>query len=352
MRKLTTNNKAPSMKDVARQAGVSQTTVSFVINNVGDENNIPQETQARVLEAVSALGYRPNAVARNLRSQRTHTIGFVSDEIATTPFAGQMIQGAQDVAWEYNKLILLVNTGGNQQMQGDAVEALLERQVDGIIYAVMYHHQVTPPPALYETPCVLLDCFAAAGSLASVVPDEAAGGQEAVELLIRNGHRRIGFLQNIDRIPAAFGRLQGYRQALAAHGLAFDDSLVVTGLSDQGGGYQAARTLLEQAQRPTALFCFNDRMAMGAYLAASDLGIAIPQQLSVVGFDNQETIAPWLRPALTTVQLPHYAMGRWATSHLLEMIANPGKRAQAPLQHKSACPLIERASVQTWTPAL
>ncbi len=345
MPKQATRNKAPSMKDVARHAGVSQTTVSFVINNVADDNNIPAETQERVWESVRELAYRPNATARNLRSQQTHTIGFVSDEIATTPFAGQMIQGAQDQAWQHGKLILLVNTGGNEHMQSEAVEALLERQVDGIIYATMYHHQVEPPPALYEVPTVLLDCFVADHSLPSVVPDEAVGGSAATEFLIGRGHRQIGFLQNTDQIPATIGRMQGYRTALAAHGIAYDESLVVADDSDQQGGYRAAKALLDRPTRPTAIFCFNDRMAMGAYLAASDLGIAIPAELAIVGFDNQETIAPWLRPALTTMQLPHYAMGRWATAHLIDMIATTERSTAPPAQHKIACSLVERGSV-------
>jgi LacI family transcriptional regulator len=332
------------MKDVALRAGVSQTTVSFVFNNVADENSIPQETQDRVWEVVRELGYRPNSVARNLRSQRTHTIGFISDDIATTPFAGQMIQGAQDLAWGNNKLILLVNTGRDKRMKFDAVEALLERQVDGIIYATMYHRQVEPPAAIYETPTVLLDCFVSDRSLPSVVPDEITGGKLATETLIHRGHRRIGFIQNEDPIPAAFGRLQGYREALTANGLTFDESLVAAGTSDQHGGYFAAQALLGRSERPTAIFCFNDRMAMGAYQAAGELGIAIPRDLAVVGFDNQETISPWLRPALTTMQLPHYEMGQWAAAFLIDMIAHPERDAGEPQQHKIACPLVERMS--------
>lgn len=344
MPEQSTRTKAPSMKDVARHAGVSQTTVSFVINNVADDNNIPAETQERVWEAVRDLAYRPNAVARNLRSQRTHTIGFISDEIATTPFAGQLIQGAQDEAWRHQNLILLVNTGANRQMQSDAIETLLERQVDGIIFATMYHHQIELPQALHEAPSVLLDCFVADRSLPAVTPAEVMGGYDATSYLIQRGHRRIGFLQNADPIPAAAGRLQGYRDALAAHGLPFEPSLVAADSSDQLGGYRAATALLGRTDRPGAIFCFNDRMAMGTYFAASDLGISIPQELAIVGFDNQETIAPWLRPALTTMQLPHYAMGQWAAAYLIDAIAAPGRSQAAPEQKQIRCSLVERSS--------
>ncbi len=333
----------PSMKDVAQLAGVSQTTVSFVINET-PETNIPQETRDRVMEAVRELGYRPNAAARNLRLQRTHTIGFISDEIATTPFAGQMIQGAQDEAWAHNMLILLINTGGNKRMKQDAAEALLERQVDGVLYATLYHREVHPPQAIHEVPTVLLDCFVSDRSLPSVVPEEVNSARVATELLIQRGHSRIGMLNNIDPIPATKGRLQGFRSALAASNLVVDDSLLATASSDQGGGYMAAKQLLTRQDRPSAIFCFNDRMAMGAYQAAAELGLAIPGDLAIVGFDNQDTIAPWLRPALTTMQLPHYEMGRWATQHLLKLIASPQWSALEPVQQQLACPLVERQS--------
>jgi LacI family transcriptional regulator len=332
------------MKDVAQLAGVSQTTVSFVINDVQD-SNIPAETRDRVLDAVRELGYRPNAAARNLRSQHTHTIGLISDDIATTPFAGQMIQGAQDEAWAHNKLILLINTGGNKHMKSEAAEALLERQVDGILYATMYHREVHPPQAIYEVPTVLVDCYVSDRSLPSVVPEETNSASVAVGILIQRGHRRIGMLNNVDPIPATIGRFQGFRNALAAAGMEFDPSLVVTGLSDQSGGHAAAMQVLVRPDRPSAIFCFNDRMAMGAYQAAAELGLSIPGDLAIIGFDNQETIAPWLRPALTTMQLPHYAMGRWAAQHLLKLIGSPRRSALEAVQQQLTCPLIERFSV-------
>ncbi|MEZ4657164.1 MAG: LacI family DNA-binding transcriptional regulator [Caldilineaceae bacterium] len=167
----SSNSRPPSMKDVAKLAGVSQTTVSFVLNNV-ESANISAETQERVLAAIEELSYRPNAMARQLRFNRTHTIGFISDVVATTPFAGRIIQGAQDVAWEQGYLLLVVNTGGNQEVKQAAVETLLERRVDGILYATMWHRAVAPPPQIHEAPTVLLDCFVAERSLPSVTPDE------------------------------------------------------------------------------------------------------------------------------------------------------------------------------------
>lgn len=330
------------MKDVADLAGVSRTTVSFVVNNVPD-SNIPQATQDRVWAAVEELGYRPNWMARGLRSQRTHTIGFISDVVATTPHATHMIQGAQDLAWEHDTLLLLINIGDSQEMKMAAVNMMLDRQVEGIIYATMYHREAHPPQFITEVPTVLLDCYIKDHSLPSVVPDEVLGAYTAVSTLIDNGHTRIGYLQNDEPVDAAKLRLIGYRQALSDHNIPLDESLI-TSVSDMRG-YDGAMTLLRRSDRPTAMFIFNDRMAMGAYDAIRNLSLSIPEDVAIVGFDNQELIAPSLYPALTTMELPHYKMGCWAVEQLLNLINDPTALPQTAVQHKMECPLIERSSV-------
>lgn len=345
MNKKSSKKKRPSMKDVAQLAGVSRTTVSFVINKVPN-SNIPQETQNRVWAAVDELDYRPNALARGLRAQHTHTIGFISDEVATTPYAGNMIQGAQDQAWIHDNIILLVNTGNNQDMKKTAVNVMLERQVDGIIYATMYHREVHPPPEINQVPAVLLDCFVADRSLPSVIPDEVTGGQQATEYLLQKGHRRIGFINDAADVPASHGRLQGFKNTLAAHSITFDPSMVIEGKSNPSGGYDAAMTIMKSPSPPTALFCFNDRMAMGVYDALRKLNLSIPEDVAVIGFDNQEIIAAHLYPPLTTMQLPHYEMGKCAVDTLLQLInKSGGKQTASPTQTILACPLVERKSV-------
>jgi len=328
-----------TIKDVAKKAGVSFKTVSRVLNN---DTAVRDSTRAKVLAAIEALDYQPNIMARSLRSQRTHTIGFLTDSIATTPYAGQILQGAQDLAWEHNILLLTVTTNGDQEMKQTAVTTLLNRQVDGLIYATMYHREVHPPENIREAPAVLLDCFIADQSLPSVVPDEVAGGREAVEYLIKKGHRRIGFICDETDVPAKIGRLRGYKEALATHDIPFESTLVHTGTSMQKGGYDCAMSIMQQPNPPTALFCYNDRMAMGAYDALRKLKLSIPDDVSVVGFDNQELIAAHLYPPLTTMELPHYQMGQWATLHLLDLIKEPA--AQTAVQQKLPCPLVERLS--------
>jgi LacI family transcriptional regulator len=330
------------MKDVAAAAGVSVTTVSHVLNDVPGKR-ITAQTRDRVRAAAEQLGYRPNAVARGLRLRRSHTLALVSDEIATTPYAGRMILGAQEAASKHGWLLMLVNTSNDPALEEREIQSLLERQVDGFVYATMYHRVVKVPALLGDSPTVLLDARSSDGSVSSVVPDEVSGGRAAVEEILRHGHRRIGFVTNVDDIPATHGRLEGYRQALAAAGISFDPALVVAEAPDPHGGQRAARQLLETPGRPTAIFCFNDRMTMGAYHAAAELGLRIPQDLSVVGFDNQELIADGLRPELTTVALPHYEMGAWAVEQILHEIDMAAP--VTPSHHSLPCPIVRRNSV-------
>lgn len=328
------------MKDVAARAGVSPTTVSLVLSGKAG-TAIPAETQARVKSAVDELGYRRNALAADLRRQTTDTIGFVSDFIVTTPYAGRMVQGAQDAAWEAGKVLLMVSTQGDREVERRVLDTVLSRQVDGVIFAGMFHQVVTPPPELYEVPSILLDAKSDDPRLSSVVPDEVGGAYEATSHLIEAGHRRVGYVQSSRDVPAAIGRFEGYQAALTAAGLEFDTSLV-TRTSDDVSQPDDLVRLLEGAGRPTALFCFNDRTAAGVARVARGLGMQLPRDLSLVGFDNQELIAPLVEPPLTTMQLPHYEMGRWAVEHLLELIRDP---LTEPVHHRMPCPLVPRVSV-------
>ncbi len=334
-------NRPPTMTDVAKLAGVSQTTVSFVVNNIPDKG-IPEDTRQRILDAVKELGYRPNAFAKNLRSQHSHIIGLLTDEILISPHAGKIIQGAQNAAKAAGKIILLSNTEGDPELENAELETMLEHQVDGLIYATMFHRVLNPPEALSEIPAVLLDCYDAGRTLPSVVPDEVHGGLTATAHLLEKGHRRIGFINNVTDVPSVRGRLDGYRQALQTHDIPFRETLVRSGNSTAENGYHSTKQLMQSEFRPTALFCYNDQIAMGAYDALRELGLSIPDDVAVMGFDNQELIAPYLRPPLSTMQLPHYEMGQWAIEHLLQLIGPKGNNE--PVQHTLKCRYIERLS--------
>ncbi len=333
-----------TLRDVAERSGFSITTVSHVLNDVPGKR-IPASTRERVRAAAAELAYTPNRLAQGLRLQRSNTLGFISDQIATSPHAGQTILGAQDAAAEHGSLLMLMNTGNDPDLEDREIQALRDRQVDGIIYAAEYHRVLTPPSQLTEIPAVLLDARSTVDGFSSVVPDEVAGAVTAVNELTDHGHRRIGFVTNITDIPATRLRLEGFKKALKAARRPYHRALVVEDVSEAHGGFRAASALLDRpaASRPTAIFCFNDRMAMGAYQAASELGLRIPDDLSVIGFDNQELIAESLRPGLTTVALPHYQMGRWAVTTLLRRI--DADRMEPPRTDALPCPLVRRASV-------
>jgi LacI family transcriptional regulator len=327
-----------TMQDVARAAQVSQTTVSFVLNNRADAN-IAQETRERIWAEVARLGYRPNAMARALRQGNSSLLGFVTDEIATTPFAGMIVRGAQDVAWQHRRILTMVNTDHQSELEQEALGALLQHQVDAIILAAMAHTEIVVPALLAGFPVVLVNAYSRDEHTSAVVPDEVRGGYDATAHLLAHGHRRIGLIDNLDQSVAAPLRIEGHQQALREAGLGVDPTLTVHITGWQEAGYDGAMQLLQRPDRPSALFCLNDRAAMGAYAAAQALGLRVPDDLSIIGFDNQEVIAAHLRPTLTTMQLPHYEMGHWGAQALLSGEPLPMGRTLLP------CPLVARHSV-------
>ncbi|WP_188941084.1 LacI family DNA-binding transcriptional regulator [Nakamurella endophytica] len=331
-----------TLRDVAERSGFSITTVSHVLNDVPGKRIAP-DTRETIRRVADELAYRPNQLAQGLRRQRSGTIGFLADSILTTPHAHKVISGAQDAAAEAGSMLLLVSTDGRPELEERGITAFLDRQVDGIVYAATYHRIVTPPPSLRARPAVLLDARTDAAEYPSAVPDEVGSARTAVAELVRAGHRRIGYLGNVDDIPATAGRLAGYRQALAEAGLPWQPAWEVAEASESTGGYRAARAVLDRPDRPTALFCFNDRMALGAYFAVQDLGLAVALDVSIIGFDDQEIISEGVHPGLTTMRLPHYEMGQWGIRTLLSLIDAPSDGPYDPVHFD--CPLVRRASV-------
>ncbi len=332
--------------DVAAAAGVSRTTVSLVLNNA--QSRISDETKTRVRRIATEIGYSPNSVARSLRTRRTRTIGLISDRIATTPFAGRMLAGVHDVARENEYLVFLVNTDGESQIERDAIRALAGQQVDRVIYASMWHQELRAPAELPSS-AVFLDCRPIGSNHAAVVPDDRAGGAAAVSELIAAGHRRIAYVDTTEnpRPVAADLRWRGYLDVLKAAGLPIDPRLHVREELSAAGGRRATESLLRLPphSRPTAVFFFNDRMAVGAYAAANALRLEIPRDVSVFGFDDQQLVASELDPPLSTVALPHYEMGRWAMEMALD------QRPPPESTYLMTCPVIRRASVGPPSPS-
>lgn len=327
-----------TIKDIAKHAGVGTTTVSRVLN---EHPYVSEEKRQKVLQTIEELDYRPNYSAKSLRSNTTTMIGFLTDEVATTPYAVDIIRGAQEAASKRNHVLLVMNTGNSFESVEDAVEFLLERQVAGIIYAAHFHRAVQLPENIYQVPTVLANCYVEDHSLPSAVPDEFMGGYNAIKCLIEAGHRRIGFFTvSAPAIDAAEGRLQGYKHALAEHNIPYDESLILPMSDIPQENYDRTIQFLEMDAPATAIFAGIDRMATACYAAIAAKGLRIPEDIAVVGFDNQTGIGDHLIPSLTTIQLPHYEMGEWAFNQLF--IEQSEDRV---MPHKIECPIVLRNSV-------
>ncbi|WP_238625440.1 LacI family DNA-binding transcriptional regulator [Aggregatilinea lenta] len=333
-----------TIKEVAKHAGVSIRTVSRVLN---DSPHVATATRERVLRVIEEFDFRPNAAARYMRTGQSQLIGFLTDEVAQNVFSYDLIIGAQQAAWEHEKLLFLLNTGNDPHVETQAINIMRDHQVEGIIYATMYHREIKRSQFPEDIPAILVNCFADDRSLPSIVPDEIRGGRLATETLLEHGHRRVGFVNVAAREPAPLGRLEGYRQALSNYGIPFDEALVrfieepFEGLATST--YECVLSLLQMSNPPTGIFCFNDMMALGAYDAVRKSGLRIPEDVAIVGFDNVEILAAQIHPPLTTIELPNFEMGQLAIQMLLGEvdITQDGQ----PVQHMIECPLIARQSV-------
>ncbi len=326
----------PTMSDVSRAAGVSQTTVSLVLS--GQDAKISAPTRERVMAAVEELGYRPNRAAQGLRLGQTSTIGFLTDEIAIQPFSGPMIAGIHDLAWEKRSLLLMVNTTRNASRLRAAVNDLLDRQVDALIFAAMGTRQIEFPDVGRRVPTLLVNAFTPEGALPCILPDERAGGRAAVEHVLAMGHHRIAFITGREGAWATKMRLLGFREGLEAAGLDPDKAPVYMGNYRIDSGYELTLRAMRGKHRPTALLMGNDQMATGAYIALARMGIRIPDDVSIVGYDD-EPIAADLAPALTTVRIPFYEMGRMAAQHTLN-----GTISELPPVTSVPCSIVHRSS--------
>lgn len=329
-----------TMMDVAREAGVSQSTVSFVLN--GSESvRISRATRERVLSTARRLGYRRDSHTASSHNA-SRVIGYVVDEISTSPFAVASMDGARQVAWDHDRVVMVVSTGGDPELEHSAIETLLDLRPEGVIYASILTRELQPPALLDATRTILLNCYSRRPARPSIVPAEVAGGEAATAHLLRAGHQRIAIITGETWMDAARDRLSGYRQAMANADRAVDPDLVREGNWLPSSGYEQTHALMRLAEPPTAIFCSNDSMAVGCYEALKETGHRIPQDISVMGYDDQE-VARHMYPPLTTVVLPHEEMARQAVESLVTA-ADHGKPPVAR-RVKIDCPLVERASV-------
>lgn len=335
-----TRRRSTTLRDVAHRAGVSRTTASYILNGRADEMRIAPATVDKVRAVVADLGYRPNRSARSLRTSRTATVGLISDQIAGEQYGSSMLTGASLAARELDHLVVMGESGGDAELERLLIDEMLEREVDGVVYATRTARTIQLPEGLRGVRSVLLNCEAPEERYASVLPDDQGGGRSAAAVLVASGASEVWVVGEDPTPEATAGprRMAGIRAELAEHGL--DVAGVVACDWSVTEGFEAATSWLARGGRAQGLVCMNDRVAMGVYQALAEAGLRAPDDVSVVSFDGS-ALAGWLRPVLTSVELPFTELGALAVRRLLDdddcggtvtvpMTVRPGGSVRAP----------------------
>lgn len=340
--------------DVAKAAGVSAKTVSRVMNGDGP---VGRATRDSVEAAMTDLGFVPSNAARMMRSHKSGLIGLITGAISRAPGLDEptglpdlfIVQGIQQVMAEKGLTLMIADTGGSFEKVAVLIRTFQEHRVEGLIYVADHHQEVSLPDAPRSAPMVLVNCFDRVGT-PSVVPDDQDGQFALVSRIVANGHRRIGYLTLPNSQVATQLRTDGYKAALTAAGIPFDPALV---FAAYGPGQNtdvillsnAIDQLLQNPDPPTVLCFGNDEMALRGYGILRTRGIAVPDQISVAGFDDYRAISTMLVPPLSTVDLPYRRMGQAAANQLISMIENPGNQSNSKTIVDA--PAIWRGSITT-----
>jgi DNA-binding LacI/PurR family transcriptional regulator len=329
----------PTMKDVAKHARVSLSTVSYVLNDSGP---VAPERRNRVLDAVRVLEYSPNESARNLKRRSASTIGMVVPEL-TNPFFAMVAEGVQKAASARDVLVVLVVPDAAEQPEENQAKLLRSQRIDGVVYL---SGTGSLPTSIYELarfgPVVLVDEQIPGMDLPAVVCESRRGAREVATHALDQGHRRVAVIGGPPSLWTAQQRLAGYREAFAGAGLDPDSVPVFPGDYRQGSGYDLAAKALAADPRPTVLICTNDLMAIGAMEYCRKVRFRVPEDVSIVGFDDLP-LSALLTPRLTTVRQPAHDMGFRAASALFDLLENDESGAVGELPatvqlRESVCP--------------
>ena len=329
-----------TLLQVAERAGVSRSTASFVLAGRHVDMRISEDARQRVLRAAQELDYRPNLMARSLRTKVTKTIALVSDTLASDAYAGRAIHGALAAAVAHGHLLFIGETEGEAVIEEKLISDFLDRQVDAFVYASMFTRYVRVPKLLKGHPVVLLNCLTRAARLAhhSVIPDELGAGWSAAKAVIEAGHRDgiriVG--DPAHHVFAGRERLAGIREGFGAAGIKLAGTIGCEWWPDSA--YEAVTAALAAGPPPRALICLNDRVALGTYQALREAGLTIPDDVSVLSFDDSD-LAAWLRPPLTSISLPHYQLGWQAVETLLDAAGRDEpavRRVAMPVRHRAS----------------
>ncbi len=339
-----------SIKDIAKNANVSTATVSYVLNGT---RNVRPKTRERVLSVIREMNYKPNEIAKSLKSQRTNTIGVIAEDV-TVFNVPQIIDGIHYYADQHDLHILLTNMRlqtrvGHRYDEVDkyrmhaenAVNELLSKQVEGIIYIGVHPRDVTDLIDTQGKPIVYTYCYTKED--VSIQYNDEQASYDAMKYLVEKGHKRIAIITGlIDSMPSRL-RLNGYYRAVTDWELTFDPQYIQMGDWGLESGYELTKKLLALSNPPTAILAMNDLMAVGALRAAHDAKIAVPEQLSIMGFDNRD-FSNYVVPRLSTMNLPLHEMGYIAMKSIMHQISGEEHELDA-LEQSPLCTLIDRESV-------
>lgn len=329
-----------TIKDVAKRAGVSTTTVSHVVNKT---RFVAKATTEMVWQAINELNYSPSAVARSLKVNQTHTLGLLSTSVEV-PYWAEIIEVIEKKCYQHGYTLILANAHNDLEKQRAYLSMLAQKRVDGLLVMCAEY-----PPALLKMleehskiPMVVLDWGKTQGDFTDTILDNAFdGGYLAGRYLIQRGHRDIGCIPGQIARNTGGGRLEGFKQALLDANLAPNPKWIVQGDFEAESGYHAMKTLLAESALPTAVFCGGDAMALGAICAITEQGLMVPDDISIIGYDNLRN-SRYYTPALTTVHQPKTELAENALEMLLDRIVNKRENPQTIEIHPT---IVERCSV-------
>ena len=313
---------ASTLQDIAEKTGVSVSTVSRVLHDTSNKYKIGKETQEKVKQAAKVLGYRVNALARGLRIQKTDEVGVIVPDISN-PFFSAVIKSLASELRKRGYNIIVYDSDEDIAIERSSIKSLLEKQVDGLIIASVgqdFSHIQKISDA--KIPLVMLDRYFEALDVDSISVDNVKGSLLAVNHLIKEGHKRIAFIQGLPGTYANETRLQGYKSALRDAGISIDEELIVGDDFRSFNGYLKTKLLLNLSNPPSAIFTAGDLIALGTLEACRENNITIPDDLSIVTFDDP-VFASYLSPALSAVEQPITKMAEMAVSILYDRIRNP-----------------------------
>ncbi|HEY6537789.1 MAG TPA: LacI family DNA-binding transcriptional regulator [Candidatus Dormibacteraeota bacterium] len=329
-----------TLRDVARSAGVHPGTASRALNSER-RHLVNGETAARVLEAAQALEFRPDPAARSLKTRRSYTVGVLIPDL-NNPLFPPIVRGIEDTLTSQGYVALIGNTDNDEVRERRVFEGMHSRHVDGFIVATARErHPLLDQAAAEELPLVLVNRVLADNSFPSASVDDAVGSQQAVTHLREIGHRRLAHVAGPQDVSTGRGRLQGFAAGMGQAGLVVDPDLVAVARGfSRAEGQRCLREILSRRRDFTAVVAGNDLLALGCYAALEEAGLACPEDLSVVGFNDMPFIDQ-LRPPLTSVHIPHYQIGAAAAELMLARIADP----RGPVESRLLAPeLVVRGS--------